>query len=375
MVSGIQFWAESVCRSMLSFYEAMGLAYQVPFRICVIDAVNEDRSALGWAEDEFSHLELVVVGESFQRAKEELEARKDWHQVFGAYQANAIFQRLILKAKSLGTPVGVCSESPLNMLAPGLKRMAKSVYIDGVLPRKMRPYVTASDFVINLSGSGCLSLLNLGWKPQQVIPCGYFPPPLDGSEFRERITHGKGDFHVLCTGGLSWHRGQDVLLKAIKLLKDWGVYCKATITQIGPEQQKLMDFSEEHRLAVDFVGMLPMSELIAKMEECSCYVGTGREEPWGIRVNDAIHCGAPLLVSRGMGAGKLVDDYGCGMTFNSGDYVDLAWRLRSLIEDKETYFSISSRLKEASRRSMPKIVAAEVVGFLANNFTNWSKSH
>jgi glycosyltransferase involved in cell wall biosynthesis len=373
MVKGIQFWAASYCRSTLSFYEGIGIAYNVPIRICVVSSNNSNRSDLGWDDSEFTHLDIVSIGGVSIKAFALLEEKLGWHQVFGAYQSNALFQQTILRAQELGIAVGVCSEAPLNMLEPGTRRFAKALYLRHVVPFKVKPYLAATDFVINLSGSASRSFLRLGCSPKKIVPCGYFPPPLYGTSFKQRDAHPGSDFHILCTGGMSWHRGQDVLLNALKLLKSWGVSCRVTMTQTGPLERVLKQNAKKSDLPVDFVGMLPMPDLVALLEQCSCYVATGREEPWGIRVNDALHCGAPILVSRGMGACQLVDEFGCGLSYNADDYVDLAWKLRKLILDSKCYFKLSSRVSEASVQSMPHVVAGKIAKVIQQDFDGWAK--
>lgn len=360
---------------MLAFYEGMGTAYGVPIRICLLSEENPNRSQLGWDQHEFSHLDIIALGYAKEQLFEALVEKTDWHQVFGAYQSNKLFQALILHAARSKMVVGVCSEAPLNMLSPGLIRNLKNIYLSYVVPTRVKSYPVVSDFVLNLSGSSCLALQKLGWLPEQVIPCGYFPPPLHGSSFEAREDRHFNDFHILCTGSLSWHRGQAVLLDALKLLKGWGLSVRATATQTGPLENSLKQTAHEHDLPIDFVGMVPMPQLINLLENCSCYVGTGMEEPWGIRVNDALHCGAPLVVSRGMGACKIVDDYRCGTTFNAADHVELAWKLRRMIEDRLYYKKVCERVAVASRESMPHLMAEKVVEDLHRDFPNWSRAN
>lgn len=371
-MKGIQFWAGSCCRSMLSFYEGIGLAYKVPIRVCVIQERNDDRIALGWDIKEFCHLDIVCVGQDEKRGFLALNEKNDWHQIFGAYQANKFFQQLILRAAEMNLPVSVCSEAPLNMIKPGIKRLAKNVYLAQILASSVRRYTYICDFVINLSGANSLPLHKLGWKPSQIIPCGYFPPPLQDSNFIERTVCDSSEIDILCSGAMTWHRGQVTLIEALKLLKKWGVDFRAKITQSGPMIEALKQLVHQYNLNVDFVGFLSIPRLIEEMQRCTCYVATGREEPWGIRVNDAMHCGAPLVVSRGMGAQKLVEDYGCGLTFYSGDSIDLAWKLARLSSDRDLFRIISKRVKEASVQSMPHVAAARIVEYLKANFEKWS---
>jgi glycosyltransferase involved in cell wall biosynthesis len=214
-------------------------------------------------------------------------------------------------------------------------------------------------------------LRQIGWDDDKIIPCGYFPPPLLNSSFTSRTKSNLNDFHILCTGIPSWHRGTDLLPKAMKLLKNWGIPCRATITQNGPLVEKMRNYSSRHSLNIDFTGFVSIENLLNLYENCSCYVALGRQEPWGIRVNDALHCGAPLLISRGMGADKLINDYNCGLCFHSNDHVDLANQLRRLMEDSNYYLSINDSLREASFQSLPENAAKRIGTIIKERFPNW----
>ena len=132
-MKGLQIWAYSKCRSTLAFYEGLAEAYNVPVRICIVKVSGETRKDLGWNDEEFSHLEIVPVGNNFERASKHLLAYKDWHQLFGAYQRFSAIQSIILKAKAIGCEVGVCSEAPLNMFESLPKRVLKKIYLDYIL--------------------------------------------------------------------------------------------------------------------------------------------------------------------------------------------------------------------------------------------------
>ena len=100
-----------------------------------------------------------------------------------------------------------------------------------------------------------------------------------------------------------------------------------------------------------------MPKLIEHYEICSVYVGAGRHEPWGMRLNDALNCGAPLIVSRGMGGVKLVDDYKCGLSFASGDVKGLADALERMATDDVLYAKCAFQAKLAADEISPRVQA------------------
>lgn len=370
-MDGLQIWAHSYCRSVLAFYDELSKCLDVPLRICLAKVDQGVRQGLGWSEHEFDHLDIIEIGDDEERAAEELKKYQSWHQLFGVYQIFPAIQKTMLLAKQLGCKIGVCSEAPLNMYAPGLKSLAKDIYLDHILPKRVSRYVSASSFICNFSGDSTAALRRLGWKSGQIIPAGYYSPPLDGASFcaRERGHH--QDFHILCSGKLTWHRGQDVMVEALALLKEWRLPFRATITQGGPLLESIRSRIDGAKLPVSLPGMLPMAELIRLYESCSLYVGAGRKEPWGLRVNDALHCGAPLAVSKGMGVQKIVNDYQCGVTFENGDPVDLAWKLRELITDQNKYLELSGNVEAASKACLPSAAAARVVSIIGQYHRDW----
>lgn len=75
-------------------------------------------------------------------------------------------------------------------------------------------------------------------------------------------------------------------------------------------------------IAVDLVctgGEASDEEMAGLYRRADVFVACGLCEPWGMRVNDAIHAGLPVVVSDGMGARLLVDRFGCGCVYPAGD--------------------------------------------------------
>lgn len=105
-------------------------------------------------------------------------------------------------------------------------------------------------------------------------------------------------------------------------------------------------------------GQVDAADLPRLYEWADVFVACGLCEPWGMRVNDAIHAGLPVVVSNGMGASWLVEQFGCGCVYEKGKARQLAdclerfardadfrARLVSGVESARTAWSPASRAK------------------------------
>ena len=369
-MNGLLAWSHSRCRSTLAFYEGLARAFNVPFRVLCLFG-GKSRLASGYTLSEFDHLDLRIIGEDRIAAIQEYEKHRSWHHLFGAYQKGNMFREMLLRIAHDGGRVAVASEAPCIMNKPPIS-FVKNMYIRSCLRMSVRKQVSASDFIINLSGEGDRELMSIGWPQQKIIACGYYPPPLVGSSVSNRGKVKPSEFCLLMTGAHEWHRNPMVLLKALAQLKARGIVPKTVITQAGSITEKMKNFARQHALNVEFAGVVPIEHLIHLYETCSCFIATGRAEPWGIRVNDALNCGAPIIVSTGMGAVKLVNDRRCGLAFKNNDEIDLTNKLGTLITDERLYREIAQNAYCARAEISPDKMAIQMADDIRNRFDTWA---
>lgn len=373
-IRGLIVWASSNCRSMTGLYhelkEALGVDVVVAlwrYKKCAGEVTA--REALGFDSNEFSDLKMVPVGEDWSRGIALLDAHKGYRHLFAAYQSVPIYRKLLMEAVRRGERVGVISESPCNS-SRGVRRFIKEyIYLPLFVRRAVKDVTKAAEFILNMSGDCANGLRALGWSGHKILPFGYYPPPLRGSSIYARQSN--QSFHILVTGIMEWRRAPDTILRALDLLKQWGVPYKASITQDGPMCEKLKRFAARRELPIVFTGFLEMADLIRLYQNCSVYVAAGRCEPWGIRLNDALNCGAPLIVSRGMGGVKLIDDYQCGLSFEANDYVDLAYKLRLMAENNDVYMRCSKAAQSATLQISPRIQVQKMVSLIRASAPGW----
>lgn len=369
-MKGLVIWAHSYCRSTLGFFRGLGVAFDVPLKLCIWKVNAKLRTNVGFTEDEFSDMDITFVGDDYVLAHNILEKHKDCHHIFGAYQSVPIYQRLILEAKSMGCHIGIASEAPCNM-TPGLKRIPKNIYVRWILPSKVKKQIAAADFIINLSGDSSKPLENIGWAKEKIIPCGYYSPRIEETKIVKRDSDSWKNFTILLTGLHQWHRSPTLLIRALIELKREGLTPKCYITQKGPLLDTMKAMAKEHDLNIEFLGFVEMSDLIKLYETCSVYVGAGNYEPWGMRLNDVLQCGAPLIVNRGMGGYKLIEDYGCGLTFEKDDYRGLAEAIKLMMTDEQKYLGLANKAAETVPLISPEAKALEISNIIRQNYKGW----
>lgn len=371
-MQGLVFWAHSYCRSVLGFYKGLADAWKVPAKICIWIDHPTFRTKTGFSEDEFAGLDITFIGDDYELAKSILNNHKDWHQFFAAYQTVNLYKRLLLDARNLNCHIAIGSEAPCNMNS-GWKRCLKELYLKYVLPKSVHKQIIAADYILNYSGDDNALLLNLGWTKDKIISCGYYSPPIIGSKCIRRTEQHWKNFRILLTGLHQWHRSPWLLLEALHILDQKGLKYECDITQKGELYEDMKRYIEKHKMQhVHLLGFLPLEDLISKYENCSVYVGTGNHEPWGIRLNDALSCGSPLVVNRGMGGHKIIIDYKCGLIFERNDATGLATALERLILDKEYYLSIANASYQAAGMIDPQNKAVEIKNIISEKFENWN---
>ena len=122
---------------------------------------------------------------------------------------------------------------------------------------------------------------------------------------------------------------------------------------------------------VHLLGFVPLEKLIELYQTCSVYVGAGANEPWGMRLNDALQCGAPMIVCRGMGGNKLVVDYDCGYVFDKYNYLELSRIIEGLINDKDDYIRISNNAYNAAKKIEPNVMSKTIARYISSNYKGW----
>lgn len=308
-VREIVIWAHSECGSNMALFREVRRQAGVPVTIALwkhgeADDVRRRREAQGQPTGEYADLGAIPVGEDLAKGRALLAAHGGAGsvQVFCVYQNSRTWRRLIAEAKRGGARVVVNAEAPCPMCV-GPKALLKRLYYRLALPWKVHGVTVAADLFLNASGrSGVAALRRLGWEEGKIVPFGYasdlpawLPPP--------SAPHPVGaPLRVLHAGSEAPYRDVRTLLRAAAILRQRGI--PVDVVRTG--------------------GAAALPDLARHFAWADVFVACGLCEPWGMRVNDAIHAGLPAIVSGGMGAAWLVGEFGCGAVFEPRNATALA---------------------------------------------------
>ncbi len=149
-------------------------------------------------------------------------------------------------------------------------------------------------------------------------PVMLVPGPVDPQKFQYdatarsvfRRTHGISASTpvIICAMRFDWMKRTDLLIQAIKRLPSWRLILAGDhLAGNGPEMQRLAQ-----RLALDeqiiWAGFLHAQQLAAALSASDILALVSESENYGNVVVEAMMCGLPVLVSKGVGLHDLVED-------------------------------------------------------------------
>lgn len=351
----IVIWWNIPCKSIVPVARELSNMDGVHVTFISESGLSEERLNLGWELPNFGNLEHLVLSEKDWRGDVTRLICRDYdlHIFNGVYYFKKL--RFALdSAIKLNRNYGVISEAYHNPYR-GYKRLLKMLFTRIVTPLRVFPRVRDAKFLLSASGDVTGPFINLGWRREQIFPFGYFPEN-SGQESAQPTLD--GEINLLCTGLITKNKGQHLLVEALLLLAKENMEFKCTITGTGPEEPYLRE--RVHQLDLDvrvtFTGVVSDLELNSIKARSDVLVAPGLEEPWGIRVNEALLCGTPVIASDGVGASELIRSSGAGRVFTSGSVDSLANALRQMLKKGELEAG-KKKAKAFSEKITPEVAA------------------
>jgi phosphatidylinositol alpha-1,6-mannosyltransferase len=233
--------------------------------------------------------------------------------------------------------------------------LARVPGIAGVMRRGLRG-AHAVTAVSRYTGTAIRRSLGLS-RPLAVVHPGVdperFAPGVDGSHVRER--HGlSGAKVVLCVSRLVPRKGQDVLIRAMKLVRRHLPDAVLLLVGDGPDGDRLRRLARSAPPgSVVFAGEVPEAELPAHYAACDVFAMPCRSrwgglevEGFGIVYLEAAATGRPVVAGRSGGASEAVDDQQTGLMAEATEPKAVGLALFRLLEDRQ----LAGRLGDAGRR-------------------------
>lgn len=321
-------WAHSECRSNAALYAAvrkLAAEKDIAVKICLWNQKIQPDSRKIEIGD------AVVVGEDYAKGLAVLRefGGADSVQVFCVYQNSSVWRHLIVEAKRGGARVVVNAEAPCEMCL-GVRAWLKRLYYRWVLPLRVRAVVMAADLFVNASGKmGMDRLVCLGWPREKIVPFGYASPKLvvGGQWLVVSKEKPQPSLRVL-------HLGCEAPYRGVKIAEEAARIAGVELVKTG--------------------GKMSEEGLVAEIRRANVVVGSGYCEPWGMRINDVLLEGVPVVVSDGMGVSWAVERYGCGCVVPKGDAKALSTVLKRCKDEPGFLDKLRSGAQVAARELLPE---------------------
>jgi len=234
---------------------------------------------------------------------------------------------------------------------------AKDLYRETVNPDLFRAVADGARFVVtvceanrshireNLYAGGRTPIRRL----YNGVDLGFFQP--EGDAYRGA--------KVVGIGRLIEKKGFDILLEAVRRLRQEGKPIECTIVGEGEDREKLEAAARTAGLdgAVRFTGALPQPETVARIHAASavvlpCVVGRdGNRDALPTVLLEGFACGRPVISSPVAGVAEIVDEGRNGLLVPPRDPAALARAMAALLGDPEAV----RRMGRAGREKAEKV--------------------
>jgi len=328
------------------FARIRALDRQPGFRCRGVQLASRERSRdYRPAEEDLDLLETLVDG---------VYEAQPWHRVIGAGW------KLIARSRAAAIVIDRPSD-PLQFILAAIARrrgvlaLTRWASIETDFERKPWkeylkgfPYRRFDGYLV--TGRRARSYLEtFAVPPERIFECGN---PSDDRFARIAARDGgtPRDASFLYAGRFLSFKNLTRLIAAFARYRAAGGTWSLKLIGFGDEEARLRAEAAEAP-GVEFLGHLQLQDLAREYARAGCLVLPSESEPWGLVVNEAMDCGAPVIVSRRCGCfPELVEEGENGFGIDPFDVEQIAETLRHFTDlSAEVRAAMSRRSREIAR--------------------------
>ena len=354
-------WLGIPCQAISEVFRAFAETHDFEVEIFCFRQLPKDRCQLGWQMPDYGQIpfEFLPTEENARQVRvlTILEQKYDFHLISLNYSYPEHYP-LVAALEMCKAPFGILAEGPWNPLT-GVRRWLKFAYLLLCVRRKLRHFSRSAKFVCCQSGGAAQHIRWFRWfgfAKDKIYPFGYF------SSFAKQNNENAAEkstdcIHVLCTGYITKVKGQELLIRALANHPEIHSKLEVTITGFGEGEANLRKQIDSHGLGtcVEIVGVVSTERLQQLYAAADIFVAPGIEEPWGIRINEALLAGIPVLISDRIGACELIRASGGGVCFQSGNATMLGDILAQWVSEPQRLQHFRSKIQSYRKKILPSV--------------------
>jgi glycosyltransferase involved in cell wall biosynthesis len=351
-------------------YQELARQSGLPVVVQVAKLEDEARRTQGWTDTRVTDVERQLIpSQGFLRhaIKYMLSNRRQVH-IFGSAFESWRMMLVLWCASLLRVEFYIISE-PYSQVVFGYLGDGSS--FAGGLKAFLRPILYkfyCQIFCRGLSGLFAISQRAIdqyrksGIHAEKIFPFGYFVPRegVDKNIGSAFLSERQATLQVVFLGSLIKIKGLPILLAGVRRAVESGASVRLDV--YGPGDASQFDFDMGH---VRYLGKIPFGKAQNYLGGYDLLVLPSHYDGWGVVVNEALCSGVPVLCSDQVGARVLVETFGAGQVFASGDEQALADLLVTLETQPEQLQAMKSACAAAAEAIQPVRAAAYMLEVLS----------
>lgn len=140
----------------------------------------------------------------------------------------------------------------------------------------------------------------------------------------------KGEYVIAVSGGTRPIKGNDVVARAVALLRTEGLNCRLDV--FGRRYAENFELDEAIKQANGrYVGQIAQNKFLEALEGVDVFVMNSRHEPFGLSALEALQAGDSLLLSKNCGVLEVMSPTDCDVVTDCEDAEEVAGKIRYLL--------------------------------------------
>ena len=138
-----------------------------------------------------------------------------------------------------------------------------------------------------------------------------------------------------CVGTLQHRKGQDILLKAIELLKADNVYDFEIVFVGQSADQEILDYiqdvKKQYKRSIKYVSSIEPENMESFYNSIDCLICPSRDDPFPLVITEACRSAKPIIYSEEVGSSLLLKKYDVGLVYKNNSIEELKTTIEKFI--------------------------------------------
>lgn len=226
----------------------------------------------------------------------------------------------------------------------------------------------AATNVVAVSKAGCMDMQKAFGIAQDKCVTFYnsLADPSLNSQISAALSEGSR-CGIVCVGRFAFTKGQDLLIRAIAILKEYTPNVAVEFLGDGPTRKTCVKLANELGVGSNcrFLGHASIDSVLSNLARAQVAVIPSRAEAFGMVIVEALSVGTPVIATNVGGIGELIRDSIDGYLVPPESPAAIAEKLKLILTDDELRINLGKNAREHFRSTFEqKTVLNELADWL-----------